>query len=279
MSVEGVAIATVISQYISATWVVFVLWKRKSEPYALSFGNLRIEKSLLLQVLKLGVPAGIQSSLFGISNIMITSAVNSFSTATIAAKTIGANIDSILYSSLNSYLHASMTFTAQNYGAGKPDRIKRSILSAMAQVLLIGVSLGLIMYSIGPYFSALFVEDGNANRDLILSEVMKMLSVTTPFYFMCGIMESLSGTLRGLGTSFTPMLMSIGGICGLRILWILIFFPMEAFNSIQGVYLCYPISWTATAAILLIALLLFWKKLKKNGLIKAGANKQERTNG
>ncbi len=264
MSVEGVALATIISQYLSAATVVFILTRKKDEPYGFSFKRICIDKRLLLQILRFGVPAGIQSSLFSISNIVITAAVNSFPTTTVSAKTIAGNIDGLLYTTLNSYLHASMTFTAQNYGAGKQERVKKSIFFAIIQAAAIGITLGQIMLLVGRSFAGIFVDASDPNKEIIIDSVMDILKVTVSMYFMCGIMETLSGALRGLGYSLSPMLMSLGGVCGLRILWIFTVFPLEKFNTISGLYLCYPITWSATALMLAVTLVIAWKRMGKS---------------
>lgn len=266
MSVDGVAIATIVSQYLSAIAVVAVLIKRKNEPYAFSFKKVRIDKTTLLQILRFGVPAGIQSSLFSISNVIITSAVNVFPPTTVSAKTIAGNIDSFLYVTLNSYLHASMTFTAQNYGAKRLDRVKKSIFTAAGQTAVIGFIMGVAMLLGGRFFAEIFIDSADANKEIIIDEVMNVLKVTSLLYFMCGVMETLSGALRGLGRSFEPMIITIGGVCGLRVLWVTVFFPMEIFHTIGGVYMCYPISWSLTAAVLAVMLFFAYKKEKKEFL-------------
>ncbi len=264
MAADGVALATIISQYVSALAVVLILKSKQGEAYSLNFKELKINKKMLALILKFGIPAGIQSSLFSISNVILTSAVNTFPTVLVSAKTIAGNIDGILYCALNSYLHGSMTFVAQNYGAGKPDRVKKSIFTAVVQVIAIGLALGLFMLFIGRDFASVFVEGADPNKDAVLSGVMEMLRVTVVFYFLCGLMETLSGALRGLGNSFAPMLISVGGICGIRILWVSLFFPLEQFNSLAGLYYCYPISWSITALVLGVTLALEWRKSKKN---------------
>ena len=262
MSVEGVALATIISQYVSAAVVVTILVKRSDTVYALSFKKLKIDKKLLALILRYRIPAGVQSSLFSISNVLITSAVNSFDTNTVSGKTIAGNIDGILYTSLNSYLHAAMTFTAQNYGAGKPNRIKRSLGAALLQVVIVGVSLSTVLLIFGREFASLFVDANDPNREAVLTAAMDMLTITVPIYFMCGVMETLSGTLRGLGYSLSPMVTSIGGICVLRIIWISTAFTLPELHTIGGLFLCYPITWTTTALILAIILISIWPKVK-----------------
>ena len=262
MSVEGVALATIISQYISALVVVVILNKRKSTPYALDFKKLKIDTKLLILILRYGIPAGVQSSLFGISNVMITSATNTFSTITVSARTIAMNIDGILYTSLNSYLHATTTFVAQNYGAAKPERIRKSIGSAILQVLMVGITLQALILIFSREFANLFIDANDANKEAVISIVLDVLKVTVIFYFMCGIMETLSGALRGLGYSMAPMLMSVGGICGFRILWIFTAFKHPSLHSITGLYRCYPISWSLTVIMLGTTLLIIWPKVK-----------------
>ena len=262
MSVDGVAIATIASQYMSAIVVIFVLIKRKSEPYRLKIRQLKIDGAILAKMLRFGIPAGMQTSLFSISNMLLTVAVNTFPPTTVTAKTISGNIDGFLYVILQSYHLTSMTFTAQNYGARRLDRVKKSTLYSLLQVTLIGVTLGLLISSLGEVLAKLFIESGSPDTELIVERVMEALNVTVRFYFLCGIMETVSGTLRGLGYSLSPMILTIGGICGLRILWIIAFFPMEAFNSLGGLYLCYPISWSVTALVLSVLLISAYRKAK-----------------
>ena len=213
MSISGVALATIIAQYLSAVVLVYILNKRRNEKYGLSFKKLGIDRGVLLRIFRFGIPAGIQSGIFSVSNIIITSAINTFPTTTISAKTIAGNIEGLLYTALNSYMHASMTFVGQNYGAKEPSRIKKSISYAVIQVLVIGTLIGQLMLT---------------------------------SYVLCGVMEALAGSLRGLGFSVLPMMVNIIGTCGMRILWIAVFFPMPIFNNIIGVFLIYPISWILT---------------------------------
>ena len=149
MAVEGVALATIISQYISAIVVVFLLVGRKNQPYSLDLKKLRIDVPILKRILALGLPAGFQGTLFSISNIILTAGMNSLATTDIAGKTIAINIEGLVYTAMNSYLHASMTFTGQNYGAKKPERIKKSIIYAVLQVAVIGFVGGQIISQIG----------------------------------------------------------------------------------------------------------------------------------
>ena len=263
MTVDGVAFATIISQYLSAAAVVFVLYKRKNESYHLDFKKLKLDRRIFVLILKFGIPAAVQTSLFSISNVLLTSATNTFPTEIVSAKTIAGNLDGILYVSLNGYLHASTTFVAQNYGAAKPARIKKSIITAILQVIMVGSVLSTIMLFFGRNLATLFIDSGDTNISVILDGVMEILGTTLPIYFMCGVMESLSGAIRGLGHSFAPMLISVGGICGLRILWIYFFFPLEPLNTLRGLFCCYPLTWSVTALLLGITFIVIWNKMKK----------------
>ena len=265
MSVAGVALATIISQVASAVAIVIILNKRKDKNYGLSFSKLGIEKAMLLRILRFGIPAGIQGSLFSISNVIITTAANSFSTAVVSAKTIAGNIDGLLYTALNSYMHASMTFTGQNYGAKKVDRIKKSTLYGIVQVLSIGTAIALLMLTFSRELSTLYVDKAAAPEfnEEVLDYSVKILALMLPTYALCGTMETLAGSLRGLGYSYTPMIVNLVGSCGSRILWVFVFFPMNAFHSITGLYLIYPISWILTSIAHFTVLIFAWRKMRK----------------
>lgn len=266
MSVAGVALATITSQLLSAITVVYILHKRKDKNYGLSFSKLGIDRAMLLRILRFGVPAGIQGSLFSISNVIISTAANTFEPAVISAKTISGNIDGLLYTALNSYMHASMTFTGQNYGAKKIDRVKKSTLYGVIQVLSIGTAIALLMLTFSRELSALYMDkssDPQFNEE-VLRYTVEILMLMLPTYALCGMMETLAGSLRGLGYSVTPMIVNLVGTCGSRIVWVFLFFPMEAFNTITGLFWIYPISWILTSLAHFIVLTIAWRKIKKS---------------
>lgn len=262
MSVDGVAYATIISQYLSAAVATGVLIKRGSLSYGLRFKELGIDGTILGRILRFGIPASLQSSLFGISNVIITSAINGFEQAVISAKTIAGNIEGIIYVTLNSYMHASMTAAGQNFGAGKRDRIKKSVLYCLIQVTVIGIVGGCIMLAFGEGLANLFVDPLDPAKDVVIARAMDQMSILLTTYFICGIMESLSGSLRGLGYSISPMVMCIGGVCGLRILWVLTAFRLDTFHTPVGLFTIYPISWAVTSAMLALVLVFALKKRK-----------------
>ena len=268
MSIAGVALSTIIAQYISAIILVFILYRRKNECYGLSFSKLGIDPQILKRILRFGIPAGIQSGVFSLSNIVITSAINTFPTTTISAKTIAGNIEGLLYTALNSYMHASMTFVGQNYGANQPARIKKCIFYAVLQVLIIGVTIGQLMILFGEPLSLMYIDPNDPSKDEVLKITLELLQLMLTTYVLCGIMESLAGSLRGLGFSLLPMIVNLIGACGLRVLWIMVFFPMPIFNNIVGVFLIYPISWTLTILAHTTVILFAWKRIKRGKAAK-----------
>ena len=263
MSVDGVALATILSQYASAAAIVILLMRRKNEPYGLRIKDARIHTKTLLRTLRLGIPIAVQSSLFSITNMFIQSAANTFPPAVISAKTISSNIDAMVYVITNSFLHASMTFAGQNFGAGKIDRVKKVILFSEIQVVVIGVAVGQLLMLFAEPISSLYIDANDPNRLAVLESTIEQLSLLLPLYFICGIMESLSGTMRGIGYSTLPMVITIIGVCGIRIFWVTVMFNFEPFNNIIGLFLCWPISWIAASIAMAIALIIVLKKQEK----------------
>jgi putative MATE family efflux protein len=271
MTVDGVALATIISQYASAAVVVAVLIIRKNQPYALKMKNLGIHGATLLRILRLGVPIAIQSSLFSISNILVQTAVNSFPPPIVSAKAIAASIDAMVYVITNSFLHASMTFTGQNFGAERIDRIKKGIVFSQIQVVIIGATIGQLILLFGEPLASLYIEDADPNRLAVMESTMEQLRLMLPLYFLCGVMESFSGVLRGLGYSMISMILCIAGSCGIRSIWIFTVFQLEPFHNMVGLYTCYPVSWIATSLAMAIVLVVVLKRLSKKTALDATA--------
>lgn len=269
MSVDGVSLATIISQYAAAVAILTILKVRKNESYALKFRQLRIDPQILVRVLRYGVPAAIQGIMYSISNIVITGAGNVFSTVDISAKTIMGNVDSVVYNVLNSFLHASMTITAQNYGAGKHERLGKVLRYSVIQSAAIGIILGQILLLVSRPLMSLFIEVGDPNAELILEKGSVLLNIMLNTYFLCGLQEVLSGVLRGLGYSILPMMISIGGICGTRILWVCTVFNLPALHTMPGLFTVYPVSWMIASVILTVACAIAFRKLKRIHLKKS----------
>lgn len=275
MSVFGVALATIISQYLAAMAIVVYLMTRHGTCYKLEMKKLKIEKRLLIRVLRLGLPAGIQSSLFGLSNVFVMSAFNNFETTTITARTIATNIESLLYTVLNSYMQAAMIFVGQNYGAKKNRRLNRVFIYSVVQVLVSGVIFSVIVHFLRNPLAILFMDPGEQNKALIFDIVKQIFSVMLPFYWVCGLMDTLAGILRGFGYPIMSMTSSLIGLV-IRVIWILLVFPLERFKTVKGIIVAYPISWIITAVLSLLFCAYVWHRLgiwKEAKLEKENENK------
>ena len=263
MSVEGVAMATIIAQYLSAVSVVTVLSRKKGEPYGFSFKNICFDKELMLKIFRYGVPAGVQGCMFSIGNVLMTSAVNTLPTTTVTANTIAGNIDAITYTSMNSFAQASMTFVGQNYGAMKKDRIKKSIIYCIIQVFVVGAMVSGTELIFRNQLIGLFLDSSAPEADIIAKAAYELITFLLSTYLICGLMDVVSGALKGLGYAMTPMLISISCICGVRIFWIYAIFPIEAMHTITGLFAAYPVSWSLALIGMITALVIAYRRLMK----------------
>jgi len=260
MSVVGVALATIISQYVSAIAVITVLIKRKGTSYNLNFKRLRIEKRLLVRIMKFGLPIAFQSSLFSIANIIITGAVNTFPKHTISAKTIAFNIEGITYTAMNAFSHAAMTFAGQNYGAKKYHRLNKIFIYAVLSVTAIGILISQIEIFFGEELALLYVEADDPNKAAVVADVLEIFKIMLATYFLCGIMDTMSGILKGLGFSVSSMLASVIGVF-VRVCWVIFVTPTERFHTIFGLFVSYPISWIVSIMLLGVCCIYAWHKL------------------
>lgn len=238
MSVAGVAIATIVSQYISATVIVIVLLKMQNA-CRLKPKELRFHKEELKRILFVGIPAGIQNSLFSVSNVIIQTTVNSFGSVAMAGIAAGSNIDSLIYTCTNAISQTTMTFSSQNFGAKKYENFNKIYFRCVALTIVIGVSMG----ALGIFFKEFLV--GIFSTDPAVIKIgAERLTLILPFYFFCSLMDVGAGQLRGMGKSVLPMMVSLLGGCGLRLLWIFVFFPHNP--TLIYLYYAYPISWSIT---------------------------------
>lgn len=254
LGVAGVAIATVTSQYISAFLVVLNMIKTDSV-YKLNIRELRIKKYQLLQIIRIGLPAGIQGALFNISNVLIQSSVNSFGSIAMAGNAAAQNIEGFVYTAMNSIYQASTNFTSQNVGAHKKERITPILLSCILLVSIIGITLG----SIALFFSDDLLHIYSTDEEVIKYGLQRM-SIICSTYFLCGLMDTACGSIRGMGYSIAPTLVSLTGACGLRILWIFTVFQLS--RTLFTLYLSYPVSWAITFIAHIICYSYFFKKWK-----------------
>ena len=247
MKVAGVAIATVTSQAVSAVLVVICLMRSHGVVH-LDLKELRIHKRQLIDIARVGLPAGLQGSLFSISNVLIQSSVNSFGEVVVAANSAGGNLEGFVYTSMNAIHQAALTFASQNLGAGKIKRVRRSVWVCIATVTVIGLVMGNLMYLCGKPLLSLYLDDPSAidpaTGITVLDYGMKRLVYMLPLYFLCGLMDVAVGSLRGVGYSVMPMIVSLTGACLFRVVWILTIFAAD--RSLETLYLSYPISWALT---------------------------------
>ncbi len=264
LDVLGVAVATVISQVVSAVMVILCLIKN-DDFCKYTFPKTKVHKKELFLILRAGIPAGIQGSVFSISNIQIQSAVNAFGSSVVAANSTAGSIEGFVYVAMNAIYQAALTFTSQNYGAYKPERIKKVLLSCFCIVTAIGLILGITSIIFAPQLISIYTTDTS-----IIPEGTLRLKYICGFYFLCGLMEVLTGTLRGMNHSLMPMITSIIGVCGIRMCWIAFVFPL--FNTTKILYVSYPISWTITALAHLLCFLIVFKKVASLKTLRQGAN-------
>ena len=256
MGAEGVGIATVVSQVLSAVLVLYFLAKKHPD-CKLYFRRIRIHMKYLVKILQIGIPAGIQGVVFSISNVIIQSSVNSFGSIVIAGDSAAANIGNLSFIAMNAVHQSMITFVGQNVGAGKMERIKKIILTGCFQVTVIGIVSSAILYLFGRHLLSLYVP----GEEEVIGYGMLRLKYVMPLYFACGVMDVLVGAQRGMGTSLVPMFASILGVCGIRIGWI--FTVFVAMRILETLYLSYPVSWAVTAAIQAVLCCVVYKNLKK----------------
>lgn len=261
LDVVGVAVATVVSQYISAFLVIRCLMGTDG-CYKLDLHRLRFHKEMLWQVTVIGLPAGLQGTIFSISNVLIQSSINSFGYIAMAGNSAATGLDGFIYIAMNAFYHASLSFTSQNYGARKYSRIPKILGACLMLVFFVGVTLSGLVYGFGPSLLSLYVSAADPDRDAVIAAGMIRLAYVGLPYFLCGFMEVLVGSLRGLGKSWTPLIISTLGSCVFRIIWILTVF--EAHRSLEMLYLSYAISWIITPASHFVALLAAFRKLRRH---------------
>lgn len=241
MDVAGVALATITSQCISAVLILHCLCRMEG-PCQLNIRKLYIQPDRLRRMMKIGLPAGIQSSLFSFSNVLIQSSINSFGSVVVAGNSAGANIEQFVYISMNAVHQAVVSFTSQNNGAGKPKRINQILFSSLGLVTVIGLITGIGANLLGTPLLSIYSPD----PAVIEAGKTRLLWISAP-YFLCGIMEVIMGVMRGLGYAITPMIVALSGACLFRIAWLATAFTWFPVQSV--LLLSYPASWILTAAI------------------------------
>lgn len=243
MSVAGVALATIVSQYISAALVLRCLMGDQG-PLRVDLRALGLDKRVVRRILQVGLPAGFQGIVFSLSNVVIQSSINSFNSTTIVAgSSASANIEGFVYASMNAFYQTALTFTSQNYGAGQCKRVDRTLFLCQAYVVITGLVLGNLAVYFGPTLANIYAPGDQA----VIAQAVLRLKYVCSLYCLCGIMDTMVGILRGLGYSVVPMVVSMIGACGTRLVWVATIF--RANPSPALLYLSYPVSWTITAAV------------------------------
>ncbi len=258
MDVAGVAIATVISQAISMILVLLCLMRSQTAIH-LNLRKLRIRKDALVGITKVGLPAGLQGSLFSISNVLIQSSINSFQSTAMAGNAAASNLEGFVYTAMNSIYQADLTFASQNFGAKKYDRVKKTLWNCLGTVVVIGLALGLGFL----LFDRALLSVYNADPEVIDFGVLRM-HIILPTYFLCGMMDVMVGQMRGVGYSVMPMIVSLTGACLFRIVWIMTIFALPAYHTLQVLYLSYPVSWALTFLIHMGTYLFIARKKLRN---------------
>ncbi len=255
--VAGVAIATVISQIVSSMLLLIRLMKNQGL-FSFKIRGIQFSWKLFGKMVAIGLPAGLQSSAFSLSNVFLQSGVNSFGKDAMAAGTAVNTIEGLMWVTLSSFNNATTTFVSQNYGAGDMKRATDSVKYSLLMTIAIGLFLGLTMYFTGDQIMAIFISDGNT---VAMEYARQRYSITYPAYFLAGIMSVLPGVIRGFGSSLPPSIISLLGACGIRIVWVFTIFRM--FPTMTVLYLVHPITWVITNTALIINFVIVYKIAKK----------------
>ncbi len=259
MGVAGVAVATVISQCISAALVIWCMMRDDGDMH-FSFRELHCSKDILFRIVRIGIPAGIQGTVFSLSNVVIQSAINSFGKIVVAGNAAAANIEGFVYVAMNSLYQTALTFIGQNYGAGEKKRIVRVLVFCQGIVIVVGTALGNLAVLFGRQLMGIYSD----SKEVIEAGLIR-LSYICRFYALCGMMDVMVGSLRGIGYSVMPMIVSLLGACGLRLLWIATVF--QTHRTTGMLYLSYIVTWSVTAAVHMICFAAAYRRRIRQGHI------------
>ena len=255
MNVAGVALATTISQGVSAVLVVITLMRRE-DACKLQLSKIRFYKAQLMEMIRIGLPAGIQNSLFSISNVIIQTSINSFGDIFMSGNAAANNVDGFLYVTLNGFHQTALNFIGQNVGAGQYKRAKKILWSCLGFVAVVGLIAGTLICAAGPFLLSIYVPD---SPEAVMWGMVRLTCLCYPFV-LGGLMDVSTGALRGMGASTSPMIISVLGICGLRILWIYTIFQIPAFHTPQCLYISYAVSWGVTFLCQLVAFFIVYRR-------------------
>lgn len=257
MNVAGVALATTLSQGVSAALVVIALMRRRDE-CRLELKAMRFYAEPIRKILRIGLPAGTQSALFSVSNVLVQSSVNSFGDVFVSGNAAASNIEGFMYAVLNSFQQAAVNFIGQNAGARRYDRVRKIFWICLGSVMVTGLAVSSLICGFGQQLLSLYITD---SAEAVAHGLFRLHAVAS-LYFLFGMMDVVAGALRGLGASTVPMVICMLGACGFRVLWIVTVFPL--WRTPRGLFTCYPISWIITLAAQLAAYFIIYRKRTKN---------------
>lgn len=257
MDVAGVALATVISQTISAVLIIRCLMK-ETDAFRFEFRKLKLDGKIAGKMLRIGIPAGFQGVVFSLSNVVIQSSINSFGAIAMAGSAAAASIEGFIWVSMNAFSQGALTFTSQNIGAGKYSRVNRIALISCGCAATAGIVLGNLAYLFGPQLISIY----DSRPDAIAEGMVRMGLVCT-MYCTCGLMDCIVGSIRGMGYAVTPTIVSLLGACGLRLLWIFTGFTLPEYHSAFWLFMSYPVSWILTFLVHFICFIIMRRRLPK----------------
>lgn len=260
MDVAGVALATVISQCVSAFLVIRCLIK-ETDAFHFDFRKLRLDRVITMKILGIGLPAGFQGVVFSLSNVVIQSSINSFGSVVMSGSAAAASIEGFVWVSMNAFSQGALTFVSQNIGAAKYSRINRIAIIACACAAVTGFVLGNLAYIFGGPLLSIYDP-----RPEIIEPGLTRMSLVCVFYFTCGLMDCIVGAIRGMGYAVAPTIVSLLGACGLRILWIFTIFTIPQYHTEFMLFLSYPLSWTITFIAHFICFIIMRRKFPKHDL-------------
>ena len=255
MDVAGVGLASSISSYVSAGMILYAL-VHENDPIRLNLKKLSIDKESLIDIAKVGIPSGIQGTVFSLSNVVIQSSVNEFGKITMAGNGAAASVEGFVYNAMNAFYQTCMTFTSQNLGAGKVKRIKKILATCQLCVIVTGLVAGLGAYAAGDFLLGLYSDD-----PAVIAAGFDRMYYVGRIYFICGIMDVFVGVLRGMGASVGPMIVALLGACAFRLVWIATYF--QTHHTINNLYISYPLSWALTGFVHFLTFLFVYRRACK----------------
>ncbi len=262
LDVAGVALATIISQCVSAFLIIRCLC-REQAMYQLFLGKIKFYGHALKRILHIGIPSGIYGTVFSLSNVVIQSSVNSFGATVMAGNAAAMNIEGFVYMAMNAFHQTAISFVSQNYGAGKIKRIWKIAVLSQLCVIVTGLVLGQLTVLFGSSLLGIY-----SSKNFVIEAGLVRLKYICGPYFLCGMMDVMVGILRGLGRSVIPTIVSMIGACGLRLVWIFTIFAEEKYHTTRMLYLSYPLSWSITALAHVICFLIVWRGIKRGHAVE-----------